>query len=160
MPLSYSSVSGNSRPLAFFGDWHRHLGWSLGCIDAAEKAGVETMISVGDCALDWPGANRGRYEKRLNSVLVDKGMRLLVSPGQLGIDPQTEAGNEWLSTMAIEYLDPSSWRPHHRGGTRRQSPVRRRQCSDRNARRPIAWGLNRGDQSPRGQLELVSPPCA
>ncbi|WP_416377452.1 hypothetical protein GC088_10040 [Arthrobacter sp. JZ12] len=76
-----SSVNGSSRPIAFFGDWHGHLGWSLGCIDAAEKAGVRTMVSVGDCALDWPGARRGRYEKRINEILAQKSMRLLISPG-------------------------------------------------------------------------------
>lgn len=108
MPLGYSSVSGSSRPAAFFGDWHGHLGWSLGCIDAAEKAGVETMISVGDCALDWPGANRGRYEKRLNSVLVNRGMRLLVSPGNhdnwasiLKLRPGTHGLAPWRSNIWV-----------------------------------------------------------
>lgn len=81
MPLNCSSVSGDSSPIVFFGDWHGHLGWTLGCIEAAERAGVETMISVGDCALDWPGAQRGTYEKRINRILEEKEMRLLVSPG-------------------------------------------------------------------------------
>jgi hypothetical protein len=97
-----------SRPIAFFGDWHGHLGWTLGCIDAAEDVGVETMISVGDCALDWPGAQRGRYEKRINGVLEQKGMRLLVSPGNhdnwhtiLRLQPGKDGLARWRSNIWI-----------------------------------------------------------
>lgn len=31
--------------------------------------------------MDWPGAQRGRYEQRLNRVLVEHDMELVVSPG-------------------------------------------------------------------------------
>lgn len=101
-------MSASKRPIAFFGDWHGHLGWTLGCIDAAEKVGVETMISVGDCALDWPGARRGRYEKRINGILEDKGMRLLVSPGNhdnwdtiLKLEPGEDDLARWRSKIWI-----------------------------------------------------------
>ncbi|OOP59424.1 hypothetical protein BMF89_20525 [Arthrobacter sp. SRS-W-1-2016] len=70
-----------SLPIAVFGDWHRHLGMGLAAIRAAADAGVTTLIHVGDFGVDWPGAERGRYEKRLNALLLERGMTLLVSPG-------------------------------------------------------------------------------
>lgn len=39
------------------------------------------MIHVGDLGLDWPGPKRGRFEARLNRLLVEKDMRLIVSGG-------------------------------------------------------------------------------
>ncbi|KRF04352.1 hypothetical protein ASH00_14710 [Arthrobacter sp. Soil782] len=71
----------SKRPISIFGDWHSHVGWALGSIDAAFKAGSRTLIHVGDFGLDFPGKNRGRYEKKLNMVLVEREMMLIVSPG-------------------------------------------------------------------------------
>lgn len=68
-------------PIAVIGDTHANLGWTLGCIDAADKAGARTLVSVGDFGLDFPGRNRGRLEKRVNQVLVERNMRLIISPG-------------------------------------------------------------------------------
>ncbi|WP_422390219.1 metallophosphoesterase family protein [Arthrobacter sp. N1] len=68
-------------PLAVFGDWHGHLGWGLGAIDAAERAGVRTLLHVGDFGLDFPGPQRGRYESKLGQRLAGRNMRVIVSPG-------------------------------------------------------------------------------
>ncbi|WP_028281089.1 metallophosphoesterase [Arthrobacter sp. H5] len=68
-------------PLAIFGDWHGHTGWAIGSVDAAVKAGAGTMLHVGDFGLDFPGRDRGRFEKKLNKVLVECGLMLVVSPG-------------------------------------------------------------------------------
>lgn len=68
-------------PLAVFGDWHEHLGWALGAIDAAERAGVKTLLHVGDFGLDFPGPHRGRYESKLSRRLAASDMRILISPG-------------------------------------------------------------------------------
>lgn len=70
-----------SAPWAVFGDWHGHLGMGLAAIRSASDQGVSTLIHVGDFGLDWPGAERGRYEKRLNALLLERGMTLLISPG-------------------------------------------------------------------------------
>ncbi|MEG9247846.1 metallophosphoesterase [Arthrobacter sp. Soc17.1.1.1] len=67
--------------LAVFGDWHGHLGWALGAIDAAERAGVRTLLHVGDFGLDFPGPQRGRYESKLSRRLAASDMRILISPG-------------------------------------------------------------------------------
>lgn len=74
-----SKASGT--PIAVFGDWHGDQGWALRAIGSAARAGVETIIHVGDFPLDWPGAKRGRYEQRVNRALVDHGLRLICSPG-------------------------------------------------------------------------------
>lgn len=68
-------------PLAVFGDWHGHLGWALGAIDAAERAGVRTLLHVGDFGLDFPGPQRGRYESKLSRRLAASNMQILISPG-------------------------------------------------------------------------------
>ncbi|BBE22569.1 hypothetical protein MN0502_14520 [Arthrobacter sp. MN05-02] len=68
-------------PLAVFGDWHEHLGWGLGAIDAAERAGVRTLLHVGDFGLDFPGPQRGRYESKLSRRLAASNMQILISPG-------------------------------------------------------------------------------
>ncbi|MHA7156288.1 metallophosphoesterase [Arthrobacter sp. TMN-50] len=69
------------RPIAIYGDWHGHQGWALGSIDAAANAGVKTLIHVGDFGLDFPGRNRGRYERKLNLVLAEREMTLVLSVG-------------------------------------------------------------------------------
>lgn len=71
----------NPRPIGIFGDWHGSLGWGLGSIDAAAKAGAQALIHVGDFGLDFPGKNRGRYEKKLNMTLAEREMMLVVSLG-------------------------------------------------------------------------------
>lgn len=71
----------DSRPIGIFGDWHSHVGWALGSMDAAFKADAQILIHVGDFGLDFPGKNRGRYEKKLNMVLAERGMMLIVNPG-------------------------------------------------------------------------------
>jgi hypothetical protein len=54
----------------------------LAAIRSASDVGVTTMIHVGDFGLDWPaGAERGRYEKRLNALLLERGAKLIISPG-------------------------------------------------------------------------------
>ncbi|WP_155849842.1 metallophosphoesterase family protein [Arthrobacter sp. H41] len=68
-------------PLAVFGDWHGHLGWALGAIDAAERAGVRTLLHVGDFGLDFPGPQRSRYESKLSRRLAASNLQILVSPG-------------------------------------------------------------------------------
>lgn len=70
-----------SAPWAAFGDWHGHLGMGLAAIRSASDQGVSTLIHVGDFGLDWPGAERGRYEKKLNTLLLERGAVLVVSPG-------------------------------------------------------------------------------
>ncbi|MBG6179992.1 metallophosphoesterase family protein [Arthrobacter sp. CAN_A1] len=74
-------MSETQNPIGVIGDTHAHLGWTLGCIDAAAKAGVRTLISVGDFGLDFPGPQRGRLEKKVNQVLLERNMRLVISPG-------------------------------------------------------------------------------
>ncbi|GAA1127051.1 metallophosphoesterase [Arthrobacter flavus] len=74
-------MTADPSPIAIYGDWHGHLGWALGSLDSAAKAGVRTLIHVGDLGLDFPGRNRGRFEKRLNQTLVDLGQTLVVSVG-------------------------------------------------------------------------------
>ncbi|MHA7295190.1 metallophosphoesterase family protein [Arthrobacter sp. HLT1-21] len=68
-------------PIAIFGDWHGHLGWALGSLDAASKAGARILVHVGDLGLDFPGRNRGRFEKKLNRILVEREMTLILSLG-------------------------------------------------------------------------------
>ncbi len=70
-----------SAPWAVFGDWHGHLGMGLAAIRSASDRGVTMMVHVGDFGLDWPGAERGRYEKKLNALLLERGAELWVSPG-------------------------------------------------------------------------------
>ncbi|HEX9087412.1 MAG TPA: metallophosphoesterase [Arthrobacter sp.] len=69
------------RPIGVCGDWHGSVGFSLDAVRAAAKNGVRTMVHVGDMGLDFPGPKRGRYEARLNRLLVEKGVTLIVSPG-------------------------------------------------------------------------------
>lgn len=69
------------RPIAICGDWHGHLGWAIGSVDAAMKAGAKTLIHVGDLPVDWPGKNRGRFDKRLNQVLIERELTLVLSVG-------------------------------------------------------------------------------
>jgi predicted phosphodiesterase len=68
-------------PLAVVGDWHGQQGWGLATIRSAAREGVKHMVHVGDFGLDWPGAKRGRYENRLNKVLVEHAISLIVSIG-------------------------------------------------------------------------------
>lgn len=68
-------------PLAIFGDWHGHLGFALGCIDAAAQAGVQTLLHVGDFGLDFPGKERGRFERKISKRLESVGAILVLSPG-------------------------------------------------------------------------------
>lgn len=70
-----------SAPWAVFGDWHGHLGVGLAAIRSASDMGVTRMWHVGDFPLDWPGAERGRYEKKLNALLVERAAELIISPG-------------------------------------------------------------------------------
>lgn len=70
-----------SAPWADFGDWHGHLGMGLAAIRSASNHVVTTLIHVGDFGLDCPGAERGRYEKKLNNLLRERGAVLVVSPG-------------------------------------------------------------------------------
>ncbi|GAA1114042.1 metallophosphoesterase [Arthrobacter flavus] len=83
------------RPIAIYGDWHGHLGWALGSIDAAENAGVKTLIHVGDLGLDFPGRNRGRFEKKLNLVLIEREMTLILSVGN-------HDNHDTVSTLEIQ----------------------------------------------------------
>lgn len=73
--------NGTFSPIGIFGDWHGDQGWALLAIRSAAREGVKTLIHVGDLALDWPGAKRGRYEQRLNRALVEHDATLIVSPG-------------------------------------------------------------------------------
>lgn len=66
---------------AIFGDWHGHLGFGLAAIRSAADKGATLLIHLGDFALDWPGAGRGRFEKKLNALLLERGITLVVSPG-------------------------------------------------------------------------------
>lgn len=68
-------------PLAMVGDWHGNQGWGQTVIKAAAREGVEVICHVGDFGLDFPGMKRGRYEDRLNRLLVDLGITLVCSPG-------------------------------------------------------------------------------
>lgn len=67
--------------LAVFGDWHGDLGWSIDAVKAAAREGARTAVSVGDVGLDWPGPKRNRWEQRMNALLVELGVTLVVSPG-------------------------------------------------------------------------------
>lgn len=69
------------RPLAVAGDWHGDQGWAIAALRSAAREGVSTILHVGDFALDWPGAKRGRYEARLNKYLIEVGITLIVSGG-------------------------------------------------------------------------------
>ena len=67
--------------MAVFGEWHG-LGMGLAAIRSASDQGVSTLIHVGDFGLDWPGAERGRYEKKLNTLLLERAAVLIASPRQ------------------------------------------------------------------------------
>jgi hypothetical protein len=71
----------DSQPIAVFGDWHGDQNFALTAIRSAARAGAKVLVHVGDFPLDWPGPKRGRYEKRLNTLLMECGMNLVVSPG-------------------------------------------------------------------------------
>nr|WP_269210550.1 metallophosphoesterase [Arthrobacter sp. 131MFCol6.1] len=68
-------------PFVVAGDWHGNLGWAIATIRSAAREGVSTLLHVGDFALDWPGALRGRYESRLNKYLQEFEMTLILSGG-------------------------------------------------------------------------------
>jgi hypothetical protein len=97
-----------SAPWAVFGDWHGHLGIGLAAIRSASDQGVSTLLHVGDFGLDWPGAERGRYEKKLNSLLLERGAVLIVSPGNHDhlsainlLDVQEDGLISWRSNIKV-----------------------------------------------------------
>jgi hypothetical protein len=97
-----------SAPWAVFGDWHGHLGVGLAAIRSASDQGVSTLLHVGDFGLDWPGAERGRYEKKLNSLLLERGAVLIVSPGNHDhlsainlLDVQEDGLISWRSNIKV-----------------------------------------------------------
>jgi hypothetical protein len=57
-----------------------------GCNPVRFGPGVSTLIHVGDFGFDRPGAERGRYEKKLNTLLLERGAVLVVSPGDLAVN--------------------------------------------------------------------------
>ncbi|MHA7191127.1 metallophosphoesterase family protein [Arthrobacter sp. MDT2-16] len=97
-----------TRPIAVAGDWHGHLGFAQAVVKSAAREGVKTLIQVGDFGLDWPGAMRGRFEQRLNRLLVDLEMELLVSAGNhdnmsvISALPVTDEGLiRWRSNISV-----------------------------------------------------------
>ncbi|HEY8701125.1 MAG TPA: hypothetical protein VIM08_09240 [Arthrobacter sp.] len=97
-----------SAPWAVFGDWHGHLGMGLAAIRPASDQGVSTLIHVCDFGLDWPGAERGRYEKKLNTLLLEREAVLIVSPGNHDhiavvnlLDVQEDGLISWRSNIKV-----------------------------------------------------------
>lgn len=89
--------------LAVFGDWHGDLGFSIDAVKAAAREGARTAVSVGDVGLDWPGPKRNRWEQRMNALLVELGVTLVVSPGN----------HDCLSRIDLEEVQPDgliAWR--------------------------------------------------
>lgn len=68
-------------PIGVMGDTHGNLNWSIAAVRSAAREGVSTLLHVGDFGIDFPGAKRGRNESKLNSYLVQAGIKLVISPG-------------------------------------------------------------------------------
>lgn len=95
----------DSQPIAVFGDWHGDQNFALTAIRSAARAGAKVLVHVGDFPLDWPGPKRGRYEKRLNTLLMERGMELVVSPGN----------HDNISVVSLRDVQDDgliSWRSH------------------------------------------------
>jgi len=69
------------RPIVLAGDWHGDVGRGLDAIRTAAENGARTIVHVGDLGVDFPGPKRGRFEARLGRLLVEKNVRLILSPG-------------------------------------------------------------------------------
>lgn len=92
-----------ARPLAVVGDVHGNYGWMRTVVKSAAREGVQTVIQVGDFGLDWPGAMRGRLEQRLNRLLVELDMEIVVSPGN-------HDNMSVISTLEVEDDNLIRWR--------------------------------------------------
>lgn len=97
----------DNRPFAVVGDTHGDLGWPRTLLISAARANVRTLVHVGDFAVDWPGRGRGRYDARVERLLADAGLRIVVSPGN----------HDNIKTVQSLKIDPdglATWRPHIR----------------------------------------------
>lgn len=68
-------------PFVIAGDWHGDTSWARAVVKTAAAAGVKRIFHVGDLAVLWPGAKKGRFDQRLNTMLEERGMDLVFIDG-------------------------------------------------------------------------------
>lgn len=99
---------GPAQPIVIAGDWHGDQGWALAVIRSAARSGAQTILHVGDFALDWPGLKRARYEDRLNRRLIECDIELIVSGGNhdnwdtlMKLSPQEDGLGTFRSNIRV-----------------------------------------------------------
>lgn len=93
--------------LVFIGDTHGDTSWMRTVLRSAARAGVRSLIHVGDDAFDWPGRNRPKHANRVNHMLEDHGQKLFYS---LGNHDNWDTGLK----LKIEPDGLATWRPNIR----------------------------------------------
>ncbi|WP_307357089.1 metallophosphoesterase family protein [Pseudarthrobacter niigatensis] len=91
----------------FIGDTHGDTGWMRTVLRSAARAGVRSLIHVGDDAFDWPGRNRPKHANRVNHILEEHGQTLYFSGGN---------HDNWTTLLKLKTESDglTTWRPNIR----------------------------------------------
>jgi predicted phosphodiesterase len=66
---------------AVAGDWHGNLGTARAAIRTLKHESIHLLFQVGDLAVRWPGAKKGRFDSRLETLLADADIEFLFIDG-------------------------------------------------------------------------------
>ncbi|MFB9651941.1 metallophosphoesterase family protein [Pseudarthrobacter oxydans] len=91
----------------FIGDTHGDTSWMRTVLRSAARAGVRSLVHVGDDAFDWPGRNRSKHADRTQRLLAENGQTLHFSGGN---------HDNWKTLLELK-TEPdglATWRPNIR----------------------------------------------